>query len=463
MKKLLIALAFLLAPSLAFAQCNGVFPASTICGNLSGSPEPPSAIPIGSVNSIDAGGASTQVTNGITGDLLSITGTSPLYVNKLSLGTGLSTSGGVLSNTGVTSAVIAPAGGMTGSGCTITTIGTCILNLPGGSLNLLRNASLTSWFHGCVSAACTITTSGGWCAEGVWVIPTGASVTCQQAAPQTSQAPFAMKITGASSVTDVTLRFVVTSETAIHLDDNTTTFQMYFYNFGTGVSVTPTLTTKYPTSMANDNWGSGATTDLATTNLQTCTSGAACFEAYTLTPNSNAGYGYEFIVDLGNHFGSSSDSVYLLSMDARITPGVSTGLNSEPPPIEVLNPLLDILWNKRFYDASYDNGTAPGTSTHLGMRASGLIISGTIAAAAYVHFDMPMRAIPSISYWDGAGNTSKNSLLVSSSTTFTDGETTINGPFNISTDGFDVEGGPSSGSTGSTFIHFIADATISGG
>lgn len=43
MKKLLLALAFLLAPSLAFAQCNGVFPANTLCGNLSGAPQPPAA------------------------------------------------------------------------------------------------------------------------------------------------------------------------------------------------------------------------------------------------------------------------------------------------------------------------------------------------------------------------------------------------------------------------------------
>lgn len=42
MKKLLLALA-LLFPSGAWAQCTGVFPANTLCGNLSGSPAPPSA------------------------------------------------------------------------------------------------------------------------------------------------------------------------------------------------------------------------------------------------------------------------------------------------------------------------------------------------------------------------------------------------------------------------------------
>lgn len=43
MKKLLLALVLFLFPSLAWAQCNGVFPANTLCGNLSGSPQPPAA------------------------------------------------------------------------------------------------------------------------------------------------------------------------------------------------------------------------------------------------------------------------------------------------------------------------------------------------------------------------------------------------------------------------------------
>lgn len=43
MKKIILALALLFVPDLAWAQCNGVFPANTLCGNLSGSPAVPSA------------------------------------------------------------------------------------------------------------------------------------------------------------------------------------------------------------------------------------------------------------------------------------------------------------------------------------------------------------------------------------------------------------------------------------
>lgn len=47
MKKLLLALALFLAPSLAWAQCSGVFPANTICGNNTGSPAVPTAVTFG--------------------------------------------------------------------------------------------------------------------------------------------------------------------------------------------------------------------------------------------------------------------------------------------------------------------------------------------------------------------------------------------------------------------------------
>ena len=49
-------------------------------------------------------------------------------------------------------------------------------------VNVLRNSSLTAWFHGCVSGTCTHTTSAAtsnYSAEGVFILPTGASVTSQ--------------------------------------------------------------------------------------------------------------------------------------------------------------------------------------------------------------------------------------------------------------------------------------------
>lgn len=47
MKKLLLALALCVVPSLVWAQCNGVFPANTFCGNNTGSPKTPAPISLG--------------------------------------------------------------------------------------------------------------------------------------------------------------------------------------------------------------------------------------------------------------------------------------------------------------------------------------------------------------------------------------------------------------------------------
>jgi hypothetical protein len=66
MKKLLLALAILFAPSVAFAQCSGVFPANTFCGNNTGAARPPFAIPASS---------------GITGPGISVVGDLALWNN----------------------------------------------------------------------------------------------------------------------------------------------------------------------------------------------------------------------------------------------------------------------------------------------------------------------------------------------------------------------------------------------
>lgn len=47
MRKLFLTLAFLLVAPQAWAQCTGVFPANTLCGNLSGTPQPPAAFAAG--------------------------------------------------------------------------------------------------------------------------------------------------------------------------------------------------------------------------------------------------------------------------------------------------------------------------------------------------------------------------------------------------------------------------------
>lgn len=61
MKKLLLGLWLLCAPSIALAQCNGVFPNNTACGNISGGSNTPRAIPLTSFPGNVPGGSNGQI------------------------------------------------------------------------------------------------------------------------------------------------------------------------------------------------------------------------------------------------------------------------------------------------------------------------------------------------------------------------------------------------------------------
>lgn len=61
MKKLLLASALFLLPSTCWAQCNGVFPNNTACGNVSGGSNTPRAIPLTSFPANAPGGTTGQI------------------------------------------------------------------------------------------------------------------------------------------------------------------------------------------------------------------------------------------------------------------------------------------------------------------------------------------------------------------------------------------------------------------
>lgn len=62
MRKLLLALALVLAPVSAWAQCNGIFPATTACGSVGGGP--PGPVPFGSIT-----GSGVSAINGLSGSV----------------------------------------------------------------------------------------------------------------------------------------------------------------------------------------------------------------------------------------------------------------------------------------------------------------------------------------------------------------------------------------------------------
>jgi hypothetical protein len=74
MKKLLLALALLLAPSVVFAQCNGVFPNNTVCGNVTGGTNLPRPTTTASFPSVP-GGSNGQIQFNNSGALGGLTDT----------------------------------------------------------------------------------------------------------------------------------------------------------------------------------------------------------------------------------------------------------------------------------------------------------------------------------------------------------------------------------------------------
>jgi hypothetical protein len=126
MKRILLALTLLLVPTLAFGQCNGVFPAHTLCGNNTGSPAIPGQFPASAItgvlpNPVRAG--DIIYWNGSAWTTLAGNNSGTVALNENASGV----PSWVTAVTGtVTSVVITAGAGISATGtCTITATGTC--------------------------------------------------------------------------------------------------------------------------------------------------------------------------------------------------------------------------------------------------------------------------------------------------------------------------------------------------
>jgi hypothetical protein len=314
------------------------------------------------------------------------------------------------------------------------------------------------WQRG--ASSLTATTSGAYTADGWIVLPTGASVTCSQVTNNRSGALslYALKVLGATSVTDIIVKQRIESYIAAPLAGQTVTVQAQVYN-NTGGSITPKLTVKHAASQ--DSWSS-PTTDVNAVSLQSCANAAWTQIAYSFT--SSSGNGLEIGFDFGNNFGSSSDYIYIAELDVRVTPGATeSATNSSPPPPELRPIFAELPWCQRYFLTSYDLGTAPGTATVTGAVGGPTLIGSTgySAGPTMVFFPVQMRADPSISYWDTAGNASKASTIgnTSSLSVASTNATLAAGPGNISQKGF-MFNGYQTGSNLGTVIQYTASAEL---
>ena len=258
-------------------------------------------------------------------------------------------------------------------------------------------------------------------------------------------------------MTDVKIvRCQVESAAVYRIGNAVNTFQMNFFN-NTGGAFTPTIQSKYANA-GIDSWGS-TVIDLAATPMSgsTCAAAAACTDAYSLLVTAATFNGYEYNIDLGNNFSSTGKNVKIGWFDARVTPGVATGINVNPPPMEMRDPGSDVTWNQRFYQATYDNGVAPGAATHVGMVGTTGATSSNSGQMGN-SFRTTMRCDPSVSFWDGAGNANKQSFW--NGAAWTDNQAVAPVVLNAGQNGFAFYNNLAG--TNESF-HYAADCTITGG
>ncbi len=165
--------------------------------------------------------------------------------------------------------------------------------------------------------------------------------------------------------------------------------------------LTPALTVKNPN--AQDNYIS-STTLVSAVNLQACTNGATCTEAYTFTGSTLSNLGTEIDIDFGNNFGTTGKNVKVADMDIRVTSGVAVGLNSNPPPPELRPIETELRFCQRYYEIS--------TYSSLADDFISAVITPTYSYAHWI-FHTQKRAVPSFLVVSGSWSNATPTIFTS--------------------------------------------------
>lgn len=293
-------------------------------------------------------------------------------------------------------------------------------NYGSGFVDKFRNAEFDVWQRGtsALSASTTITAAPSYTADGWIAYAVGAAATCLRAsAPSSIPELYVLECQGAASNTDIIFGQRIESYLAAPLAGQTVTVQFRYYQ-NSGSSQTPKVSTCYATTA--DTWDGGtnkfncannsdAATDLAATSLTACATATWCVEAYTFTVGANAINGYEVDFDCNAAFASSSVECEIGAADIRTTPGLSTGITSNPPAPELRNVQAEIDLSRRYYFAA---------NASFSVRAFSSGSGGSGAAMWYLPY--AMRAVPTMSgsSWSSLTNCTGGSIVLG-----TDGRT----------------------------------------
>ena len=295
----------------------------------------------------------------------------------------------------VTNATIKTAGGETNTGtCIITTTGTCTVYSPGGYLNRFRNGTFDVWQRGI--GPITISSSGAYAADGWKVYFTGSANVAASQASGNAGALYGLKVAGAASNTDIKYGHRIESYVAAPLASSVVTLRFSFFQ-KTGGAVTPKVSTCYASS--TDNFSS-CNADVNSTSLTACNDQTWCTEAYTFTASQFASQGYEVDIDCNAAFTSGSNFCEISAADIRVTPGVATGVNANPPPPELRPIATELAFCQRYFWE-----IAPGAANVY--LANGIQGNGT-TTTYIILYPVPMRiaptpAISAVGDWSTSG------------------------------------------------------------
>jgi hypothetical protein len=321
-----------------------------------------------------------------------------------------------------------------------------------GSVNKFRNPGFDvaqRGTSGTVSAGNTAYTLDGW-----QISATGAGAAWSQVFASVGYGN-ALKIACASGLTACTLQARIESFIASQLFANKTTVRAITVTFpiynATGATITAQIATGYASSQ--DSFGT-VTSDLSATNLQSVANGAYGTLSYTFIPNVNLYLGYQIQLQFGGALNAASGYVAILGADIRATPGVTTGQNNTPPPVDIRPIAIEMPFNQRYYETSYNMGVAPGTASTVG-ALSMLQISST-NVAIQVPFKEPKRSTPTMVYYSPATGTSGKVAINNAATDVGASSSGALGEFGDTV-------GNASGSLSSTeyvYVHFAASSEL---
>ena len=227
-----------------------------------------------------------------------------------------------------------------------------------GYVNKFRDGTLDVFQRGTSALATATAARGVYTADGWRVQQTGAAFTCAQDTGNNGPL-YSLKCVGGAANTDTLFIQPIESYVAAPLAGQTVTVQ-FQYKQTSGSSITPKVSTCYASSQ---DVFSTCTGDLSATSITSCATATWCTESYTFAVSASAVNGYQVTFDCNTAL-TAAQACWITAADIRVTPGVATGVNANPPPPELRPIAGELAFCQRYYQkvggSAYEDITAYG-------------------------------------------------------------------------------------------------------